>query len=151
MEYKFLLKTTAKLRERLSVTNITELINWKIRIKFKFSHSCFYVPPVHHKYDHLLLQFLIFALTSGWSWTPICQYPSWGWGWATHKMPQWHIDYFALKLFKKQPTQERHSDPPLSPWNQEINCPLEGYPLCPWRVEDILITRDREFRAKMAV
>ena len=28
-------------------------------------------------------------------------------------MPQWHIDYFELKLLKKQPLQERHTDPPF--------------------------------------
>ena len=28
-------------------------------------------------------------------------------------MPQWHIDYFVLKLLKKSPIHEGHSDPPL--------------------------------------
>ena len=29
-------------------------------------------------------------------------------------MPQWHIDYFELKLLQKQPGQEGHFDPPVS-------------------------------------
>ena len=28
-------------------------------------------------------------------------------------MPQWHIDYFELKLLKKRSMQEGHSDPPF--------------------------------------
>lgn len=28
-------------------------------------------------------------------------------------LPQWRVDYFDLKLLKKQPMQEGHSDPPL--------------------------------------
>ena len=44
-------------------------------------------------------------------------------------MPLWHIiDYFELKLLKKQPMQEQ-SDPPLSTWKQEINLLFESYPL----------------------
>ena len=35
-----------------------------------------------------------------------------GSGRAAQKMPQGHIGYFELKLFKKWPTQEGHSDPP---------------------------------------
>ena len=45
-------------------------------------------------------------------------------------MPLWHsIDYFELKLLKKQPVQEGQSDPPLSAWKQEINLLFESYPL----------------------
>ena len=35
----------------------------------------------------------------------------------------WHIDYFELKLSEKQPGQEGHSDPPLSPGKQETKLP----------------------------
>ena len=30
-------------------------------------------------------------------------------------VPFWHMNYFELKLFKKQPAHKGHSDPPLSP------------------------------------
>ena len=34
---------------------------------------------------------------------------------SPQNVPLWHIDHFELKLLKKQPAQEGHSDPPLSP------------------------------------
>lgn len=41
--------------------------------------------------------------------------------WTPQNASQWHIDYLELKLLKKDPLQERHTDPPfLSPWRQEI-------------------------------
>ena len=55
----------------------------------------------------------------------------WGSGHAAPNMPLWHIDYFELKLLKKQLVQEKHSEPPLSPWKQEINLQCERYPPCP--------------------
>ena len=36
-------------------------------------------------------------------------------GKTAQNMPLWHIDYFELKLLKKQPVQEGHVDPPLFP------------------------------------
>ena len=66
-------------------------------------------------------------------------------------MPFWHINNFEIKLLKKQPVQEGHFDCPLSLGKQEINLPCERYPPCTKRVEGILITRDREFRAEKAV
>ena len=38
-------------------------------------------------------------------------------------MPFWHIGYFELKLFKKQPMQEGHSDPHLSPLKMGFRSP----------------------------
>ena len=44
-----------------------------------------------------------------------------------------------------------HSDPPLSSWKQEIDLPCGRDPPCTRRIEDTLITRDREFRAEKPV
>lgn len=41
-------------------------------------------------------------------------------------MPLWHVDYFDLKLLKKQPVPGRYFDPPFSPWKQEINLSCES-------------------------
>lgn len=65
-------------------------------------------------------------------------------------MPLWHIDYFELQLLKKQ-MQEGHTDPPLPPSKQKINLPCERYFPYIRRVEDILITRNREFTAQKAI
>lgn len=54
-------------------------------------------------------------------------------------MPFWHINYFKLKALKKQRVQERHSDPPLTSWKQEIKFPCERYPPHTRRKEDIHI------------
>lgn len=63
--------------------------------------------------------------------------------------PRWRIDYFyfELKLLKKQSMKEAQSDPSLSPWKQETCPPCERFPPCTQRVEGILITRDRKFKA----
>lgn len=45
-----------------------------------------------------------------------------------NNIPQWHIDYFELKLLDKQPVPEGHLAP-LSPWMQEINLPVKGAPV----------------------
>ena len=43
------------------------------------------------------------------------------------KMPQWHIDYFEVKLLKKELIQEGHSDPPLClPENRELISHVKG-------------------------
>ena len=39
----------------------------------------------------------------------------WGAGRPPQNVPPWHVDYFELKLLKKQPMQEGHSDAPLCP------------------------------------
>ena len=43
-------------------------------------------------------------------------------------IPRWHIYYFELKLFDRQPMQEGRTDPPFSPWMQEINLPCDRCP-----------------------
>ena len=63
----------------------------------------------------------------------------------------WYNGYFELKLLKKQPVQEGHSDSSSPPEKEEINSPCERYPPCTSRQRDDLITRDREFRARKAV
>lgn len=40
-------------------------------------------------------------------------------------MPDWHTDFFALKLLKNQPVQE-HSYPPLSLETKKEISPLKG-------------------------
>lgn len=37
------------------------------------------------------------------------------------RMPLWHIEYFELMVLEKQLVQGGRSDPPLSPWKQEIS------------------------------
>ena len=44
---------------------------------------------------------------------------------AIQNMPLWDIDYIELKLLKKQQLLKGHSDPPLSPWEQEVNLTTE--------------------------
>lgn len=36
-------------------------------------------------------------------------------GELSQNSPQWHLDYFGLKLLDKRPVHEGHTDPPLSP------------------------------------
>lgn len=78
MGYKFLLKTTAKLREVEfnKYHRANSLKNQNQNLSSLIPAFMFLL--LHHKYDHLLLKFPIFAQTSGWSWAPVCQYPSWG-------------------------------------------------------------------------
>lgn len=56
-------------------------------------------------------------------------YSWWHSGQAAPQMPLWDIDDFELKLLKKQPIQE-YTDPPLSPWKQEMNLPCQRYSSC---------------------
>ena len=44
-------------------------------------------------------------------------------------MPDWHIDYFELKLLKKQTMQEAHSHLLLFPWMQKLSLLYERYPI----------------------
>ena len=44
-------------------------------------------------------------------------------------MADWHIDYFELKLLKKQTMQEAHSHLLLFPWMQELSLLYERYPI----------------------
>lgn len=52
---------------------------------------------------------------------------------------------------KKQLVQEEHSDPPLSPWKQEVTIPCDRCPPCTRREKDLLINRDGKVRAKKAI
>ena len=44
-------------------------------------------------------------------------------------MPDWHIDYFELKLLKKQTVQETHSYLLIFLWMQELSFLYERYPI----------------------
>lgn len=46
-------------------------------------------------------------------------------------MPLWTIDYFELKLPKKQPIQKGNSDPPLSLLKAENKSPMWNVPSQP--------------------
>lgn len=66
--------------------------------------------------------------------------------------PLWHIHFFELKELKKTAgTRKTHPAPPFSSWKQEIKFPRERCSPCTRRKEDILITRNGEFRAEKAV
>ena len=73
-----------------------------------------------------------------------------GSGWPPPNMPQWHIDYFELKLLEKQLMREGNSDPSLSSWKQEILLPHKRCPSYIWR-QDTLITRAREFGREICI
>ena len=67
-------------------------------------------------------------------------------------MQKCHMDYFELKLLKKQQAQEEPLGHPLCPLeSQEINLSCERYPPCTRRQTDILIIRGREFGAQTAI
>lgn len=63
-------------------------------------------------------------------------------------IPLWYANDFKIKLLKKQLIQEGHSNPPSSPPKAGTNLPCKKHRLCTRRVEGILTTRNREFRAK---
>ena len=69
-------------------------------------------------------------------------------GGPPQSVPQWHIDYFELKLLKKWPRQEEHS-------NHLLFFLKAGNKSCMWKAcslhlegEGYLVTRDREFRPR---
>lgn len=66
-------------------------------------------------------------------------------------IPLRYIYDFEMKLLKKQLMQKGHSSSPSSPCRQETNFPCKKHPLSTRRVEVILTTRNREFRAKKTV
>ena len=109
----------------------------------------YHVISEYCQFEFLLLTlyvFILFALLH-WLELPVCGV----WNMSSQNMPLWHIGYFELKGLKKQPVQERHSDPSFSSWKQEINLPCERCPPCTRMIEDILTTKDREFRIEKAV
>lgn len=55
-------------------------------------------------------------------------------GMSPQHEPQCHTHYFELKLLEKLRTQEGNSDPPLSPWKQEINL-MQNMPSLPLEAE----------------
>lgn len=69
---------------------------------------------------------------------------------VTPKYTNLAIDYFEFKLFKKLLVQEGYSDPPLSPWKQEINLTQKVSSLYR-RIEVILTTTGREFNTERAI
>lgn len=68
-------------------------------------------------------------------------------------MSLWHIDWFEIKALKKQSCKEDTLTPPphLPSWKQEIKLPCEMYAPCSRRMEEVLITRDREFGSKKSI
>ena len=53
---------------------------------------------------------------------------------AQGRLPQnmllWHLDYFELKLLKKQPVQKGDPDTPLSPESKKLISHVKGTPPC---------------------
>ena len=47
-------------------------------------------------------------------------------GRLSQNVPQWHYDYFGLKLIKKQPMKRDIGPSPLSPQKQEISLSVKG-------------------------
>lgn len=56
----------------------------------------------------------------------------------TQNVCQWHIDYYELKLLKKQQTQEGHSDPPVSL--------KTGNKAFVWKVHSLSLSHERMYQ-----